>query len=58
MYNILKVSGVRVELKYKPSLVHSSEEKSIRTVSLGIQNNDEGIIKLSFTAFVDIIVNV
>ena len=31
------------------------EEKNKRTPSLGIQNDDEAIIQLSFTAFVDII---
>ena len=58
MYNIYKVPGVRVEVKYRPSLHRSIEEKNIRTLSLGIQNDDEVIIKLTFTVFADIIVNV
>ena len=57
MYNILKVPGVCVEVKYKPSLLHSAEKKNTRTLSIGIQNDDEAIIKLTFMTFVDIIVN-
>ena len=53
-----KVIGARVEVKYRPSLLHSAEERNIRTQSLGIQNYDEAIIKLTFKAFVDIIVNI
>ena len=48
--------GVRVEVKYRPSLLHSDEEKFIRKKSLGIQNDDEALINLIFTLFVDILV--
>ena len=50
--------GIHVNVKDRPSLLHSVEKKKIRTLSLGSQNDDETIIKLTFTAFVDIIVNV
>ena len=53
-----KVPGTHVNVKDRPSLLHSVEKKKIRTLSLGSQNDDETIIKLTFTAFVDIIVNV
>ena len=53
----LKVPGVRVEVKYIPSHLHLVEEKDIRTLSLSIQNDDEALIKLIFTVFVDILVN-
>ena len=56
MYNIFKLSGENVHVKYRPSLFHSAEEKNIRTLSLGIQNN-EAIIKLKFTTFVGIVAN-
>ena len=46
MYTILKARAVHVEFKYKSFLLHSAEEKNIRTLSLGIQNDDEAIIKL------------
>ena len=49
---------LRVNVKYRPSLLHSAEEKNIRTPSLGIKNDNKAIIKLTFTAFVDIRVNV
>ena len=55
MYNIFKTY---VYVKYRPSLLHSVEEKNIRTPSIGIQNDDEAIIKLIVTAFVDITVYV
>ena len=57
-YDFFKVPSVPTEVKYIPSLLHSAEEKNIRTLSLRIQNDDEAIIKLTFTAFVAIIVNV
>ena len=54
----LTVLGVRIQVKYIPSLLHSNEEKNIRTLNIGIQNDNKYIIKLIFTAFVDIIVNI
>ena len=44
------------ELKYRQFLLHSAEEEKIRPLSLGIQNDDETVIKLLFMAFVNIIV--
>ena len=35
---LVKVLGVRIEVKHRPSLLYSVEEKNIRTLSLGIQN--------------------
>ena len=57
VYAIFKVPRISVELKYRSSLLHSTEEKNIRTLRLGIHNGDEAIIKLSCMALVDIIVN-
>ena len=53
----MKVPGVRVEVKYRPSHLHLVEEKDIRTLSISIQNDDEALIKLIFTVFVDILGN-
>ena len=54
----LKVPNIHVKLKYKSFLLHSAEEKNTRTLSFGIQNDDEAIIKLLFTVFANIKVNV
>ena len=53
-----KVPDVGVQMKYKPSHFHSTEEKTIRTPSLGIQHDNEVPVKLTFTTFVGIIVSI
>ena len=53
-----KVPGLHMDLKYKLFLLHSAKENNIRTLSPGIQNDDEAIMKLIFTTFVDIIVKI
>ena len=58
VYYFIKVPSVHFDMELRPSLVHSSEEKSVRIFSLGNQNDDEAINKLTFTPFVKIIVNV
>ena len=55
---ILKHQVYVFELKYRQFILHSPEEKKIRPLSLGIQNDDETVIKLLFMAFVNIIVKV
>ena len=52
MYNMFKVQGVRIDVRFISSLLHSVEDKNIRTLSLGIQNDDKAIIKLTLTAVV------
>lgn len=53
-----KVPDVGVQMKYKASHFHSTEEKTIRTPSLGIQHDNEVPVKLTFTTFVGIIVSI
>ena len=50
--------SVRVDMKYRLSLLQSVEEENIKTFSLSIQNDRKAIIKLIFMVFIDVIVNV